>query len=895
MKVKEALSFKKKRDYLQAVSIFEEIVQTEGEDDFVLSNIGHCLLLAGDLEAAGEALERAYQINSENAFVLQYLAALKGKKKDYKGAAQLLSEVIRLKPGDHRSQLNMAWAWIRQREWDKAAGILINIRPKLSGDISFLKAYGYLKLSTDCHEEARKCFQEILKLRADDPWATKYLLKLKEDRSSKTDSLEEVKRLLKMPSRQTDPQMWGTYAQLLSKTGDYDTAMGAYKTALNLEPNNWFFKSQPAFLLSKLGKFEEALDHCEALLKERPQDKYLLSSYESVAIKTSQLDRAYQFISGLVKQVAEPGILYGFRRRLYKRLEQMENSEPEKVEGQRPTTRELEGCLANRFGLSGFRPGQKRIIQSVLAGRDTLAVMPTGGGKSLCYQLPALFYPHLTLIVSPLIALMKDQVDILNNRGLSAAYINSTMTPREQDEQLARVLDGKIKLLYVAPERFRQSQFFDSLQRCKVSLMAVDEAHCISHWGHDFRPDYLRLKEIRAKLSNPPVIAVTATATPEVQKDITIQLGMHGPAKFITGFERPNLAFDVAVAHGADDKLDILVQAVTRAKGSVIIYCATRKDSIKAADSLSRAGFASVPYHAGLSPEKRHQTQDDFMSGRIPIITATNAFGMGVDKADIRLVVHYSFPGSLEAYYQEAGRAGRDGKPARCLMIFDQRDSGVQEFFVEASNPSPDLIREVYAYLTGHNAARLEIAGRQIARDVSAKSEMSVGTVLKLLERWDLIKRSYLLQPMGEIRLADLFFMDACGKEGTIKRKLWEWLKVEAGGGDRMTFQFSPEVMAEELGVKDDSISRTLSDMKKTGILQYTPPFKGKAIDIVRHILPEEIPIDEKELALKKQRDLAKIDEVIKFAKSRGCRQTYMVRYFGSHSKRCGICDNCRG
>jgi ATP-dependent DNA helicase RecQ len=320
----------------------------------------------------------------------------------------------------------------------------------------------------------------------------------------------------------------------------------------------------------------------------------------------------------------------------------------------------------SHFGLSAFRAGQKEVIEAVLAGRDCLCIMPTGGGKSLCYQLPAVMRPGVVLVVSPLIALMKDQVDGLQSLGLRATFINSSLEPHEQRQRLDGMAAGQFDLVYVAPERLRSPRFLDSLKPVTVQLLAVDEAHCISEWGHDFRPDYARIGKFRARLGGPQTIALTATATPMVRDDVVKQLQLRSPDVFITGFARPNLRFEVDEPGSASDKDGKLLRILDETPGPGIIYASTRKKCETLVEFLAqRRGHPVGFYHAGLLPDQRRSIQDCFMSGEVPLIVATNAFGMGIDKRDLRLVVHYNMPGSLEAYYQESGRAGRDGLPSR--------------------------------------------------------------------------------------------------------------------------------------------------------------------------------------------------------------------------------------
>ena len=347
-------------------------------------------------------------------------------------------------------------------------------------------------------------------------------------------------------------------------------------------------------------------------------------------------------------------------------------------------------ALNRYFGYDSFRPGQSGIVSAILAGRDVLGVMPTGAGKSICYQIPAAILPGVAIVISPLISLMRDQVDALNDVGLPAAFINTTQTPDEQDLVFAQALSGQIKLLYVAPERLETERFRNFAVRVPISLVAVDEAHCVSQWGQDFRSSYLGIGEFIAGLpTRPTVAAFTATATERVRRDIVSILGLYTPSITVTGFDRPNLYFDVISMPRKDKASWVASYIASHPDESGIVYCATRKETEALAESLNSAvaelraaggadvsdiGTIAVAYHGGMSADAREKAQRDFVTDRVPVVVATNAFGMGIDKSNVRFVIHHNMPESIEAYYQEAGRAGRDGEPSRCTLLWNESD-----------------------------------------------------------------------------------------------------------------------------------------------------------------------------------------------------------------------------
>jgi ATP-dependent DNA helicase RecQ len=445
-----------------------------------------------------------------------------------------------------------------------------------------------------------------------------------------------------------------------------------------------------------------------------------------------------------------------------------------------PTIDDAQSALERHFGFSRFREGQADVIEAVLNRRDVIVVMPTGGGKSLCYQLPALLIDGTTLVISPLIALMKDQVDALIARDIPATYINSSISFDEQMARLRAMQQGKYRLVYIAPERFRNARFVESLKPVKISLFAVDEAHCISQWGHDFRPDYLRLREAADALSRdgkrPQIIALTATATPTVRSDIAKQLALKNPESFIAGFDRHNLLLRVEPCKSDNERTTRAFRIARSSNGSGIIYAATRKAVETVTTRLVRMGLSVAGYHAGLDETRRARIQDHFMAGDTQVIVATNAFGMGVDKSDLRFVTHYNLPGSVEAYYQEVGRAGRDGLPSVCTLLFNYIDTRIQEFFIEGSYPSRPLIEGLYFGLLNLKLETIHLSTQEISARFGIKNELAINSALVYLEKAGHVERGQGIRiidpvPVKELRVD---WGDIARREAAERRKLRE-------------------------------------------------------------------------------------------------------------------------
>jgi ATP-dependent DNA helicase RecQ len=551
--------------------------------------------------------------------------------------------------------------------------------------------------------------------------------------------------------------------------------------------------------------------------------------------------------------------------------------------------------LREQFGYETFRPGQERAVRAVLAGRDTLVVLPTGGGKSLCFQVPALILPGLTVVMSPLISLMKDQVDALTARGLPAAFINSTLTGSQISERLSRAQRGELKLLYVAPERFDFGTSAERLRSLGVSLLAVDEAHCISEWGHDFRPSYRRVGAVREALGFPPTIALTATATPPVRADITKQLGLHNPEEIVTGFDRANLRFSVVSTKNDAEKDASLFDLLRTHDGPAVIYVSTRKAVERIAPLLEGAGVPTVGYHAGLDDETRHEVQEAFMTERARAVVATNAFGMGIDKRNVRLVVHHAMPGSLEAYYQEAGRAGRDGASSECVLLHAFQDRFTHEYFIKSAHPDRVIVESVYQALRSTSDPALisrRLPGKVTPREVEGAIRLlaKTGALLENADESHVIVR--LLVPTAEVKRT--LDPDSDLHELEILRALWRL----AGAAMTVGVAVDLDTLPPGLGGATIVLS-ALADLEPRGIVSIQRPQGGTRLANAGAALGA-FNVDWAAMARRRQAEQDKLDTVQRYAYAKTCRRTFVLRYFGDPAAaltggRCDGCDNCSG
>ena len=571
------------------------------------------------------------------------------------------------------------------------------------------------------------------------------------------------------------------------------------------------------------------------------------------------------------------------------------------------TTREQFGTLdqarltlRTSFGYPDFRPPQIRAVQSVLAGRDTLVVLPTGGGKSLCYQVPALMRQGLTVVVSPLISLMKDQVDALARRGLPAAFINSTLSSSEVADRMAQVADGSLKLLYLAPERLDAGRTLQKLTDIGITLLAVDEAHCISEWGHDFRPSYRRIGLIRERMGAPQTVALTATATPNVRVDIVRQLALHDAEIVVAGFDRSNLTYHVAPTRTQPDKDKAAVQWIRDSDGPAIVYAPTRKAVERVTAVLVRSRIKAVAYHAGLDDGLRQSAQNAFMNERARVIVATSAFGMGIDKPDVRLVVHHAMPGSLEAYYQEAGRAGRDGDQSTCVLLHAYPDRFTHEFFVENAHPDRALIEQTWRVMRNHvdPHAFVDLSLDDIVEKLPPKAgDRKAAAALRILAAAGTLTveppasgRVWVRLLAAPARITQEL-QGAREFDREVLRALWRAVGKRLETGASIDLDGLPPGFGGAMGIVP-----VLERLEAQQFVTWTRTGAGFRLD-TRCRDAKWLPVDWAALERRRQADLNRLDAMQQYAQTRACRRAFVLRYFGDPDVRpqCNACDRCLG
>jgi ATP-dependent DNA helicase RecQ len=486
----------------------------------------------------------------------------------------------------------------------------------------------------------------------------------------------------------------------------------------------------------------------------------------------------------------------------------------------RESTIDVIAKLRDHFRHEAFRPGQERVVDAVLSGRDVLAVMPTGSGKSLGYQLPAVILPPTTLVVSPLISLMKDQVDELNRRGIPSGALHSMLSVDRRREVFNAARTGRLRLLYVAPERFASDQFVRLLAEIPVARFVIDEAHCVSEWGHDFRPDYRRLRAAAAACRTldgqrrPPVAAFTATATPEVRDDVVAMLGLESPQILVAGFDRPNIHLRVERCIDEDDKHDMLPRLVSGRRA--LVYAATRRSSEAAAETLKSSGIEAAAYHAGLKDDERTRVQDAFAAGSLRVVCATNAFGMGIDRPDVDAVVHFAIPGSVEAYYQEIGRAGRDGRPATATLLWDYADVSTRRFLIDSPR------REKVLNPRGAAAAAIDVDPAEIAR----RKEMEHKKLQRMIAYAESggCLRGTILQYFGDPGAGDR--CPACGncQPNALDAHDHDVLRKILAGIVRAGERYGRRQIVAMLVGNTSELSSTLASLATTGLLRHEQP-----------------------------------------------------------------------
>lgn len=557
---------------------------------------------------------------------------------------------------------------------------------------------------------------------------------------------------------------------------------------------------------------------------------------------------------------------------------------------------DLEAELAARFGHTEFRPGQRRVVEALLSGRSALAVFPTGGGKSLCYQLPAVLLDGLTLVVSPLIALMKDQVDALQVRGIAAARLDSTLGAAEVTSIHEGMSSGSLKLLYVAPERFVSETFLAKLRRARISLLAIDEAHCISEWGHNFRPEYLRLAAMAKKFRIPRVLALTATATPPVVKEILKGFRIAKGDHVQTSFHRPNLALHITPVE-ASRRLDALIERLSpSARLPAIVYVTLQHTAESVATSLQKAGIRARAYHAGLASDVRSSAQDDFMGGRCDVMVATIAFGMGIDKADIRSVFHFNLPKTLENYQQEIGRAGRDGMPSHCEMLACTDDLVVLQNFILGDTPEEQALRHLVDHLL-RQGDEFDISRYDLSRTTDIRP-LVLETVITYLEKEGILEPTGMFYSTLQIAFHHPEDRVIAGHSPERQRFLRSLFATGKRGTRLLTLV--PDVAAEKIGESRERVLKALGYLEEAGDIEIKPSglrHRFRLLAKAKERTPHAIATWLHGLFTSREKqDLARLEGILDFASTPGCSTRRLIAYFGEKMDTdCGHCGRCHG
>lgn len=561
---------------------------------------------------------------------------------------------------------------------------------------------------------------------------------------------------------------------------------------------------------------------------------------------------------------------------------------------------DIHSVLNQYWGYSHFRPLQKEIITSVINGKDTLALLPTGGGKSICFQVPTLAQEGICIVVSPLIALMKDQVENLKKKGILAAAIYSGMSRRHITQTLKNVAYGPYKFLYVSPERLETSLFQEYLPALNANLIAVDEAHCISQWGYDFRPSYLRIAELREHLPGVPLLALTASATADVQKDICEKLNFNQSIVFRQSFERKNLSYSV---FKVDSKLAKLTGILSKVPGTAIVYCKSRKRTVEIANLVQMHGLSAHAYHAGLPQEERSIRQQDWIDNKVKVMVATNAFGMGIDKADVRIVVHIDIPDCLENYYQEAGRAGRDGQKSYAVLLYDERDLNELSGLHARRFPNFSQIKEAYQALSNYLQIPVH-SGQDVSytfrfEDFIKNFRLDSSTTLYALKA---------LESDGWMDFNERSFAPSTVVFTTSKQLLYEFqnsypqyepllttlLRTYEGIFDFPAF-ISENVLSRLMRKEEEEIKKVLKELTGFQIIQYNPQNDAPQITLRKNrVAANDLTINLNLYNKRKEVFIKRVEKIIAYTRGSLCRSSFINQYFGEEeNKACGICDNC--